>query len=127
MAALKRNGEEDWKKKNQTSILLNEDDPNKVSIVKLQKEQLKQQLQMTTPKLYQSKINTSDRRNILAPLNDNNLLVEDDLSNINKLSASNESLENIEQNQRPKLMPGAKRVIFGPNDFNSSSTLLRNF
>ena len=64
LAALKKNGEEDWKKRNSTNVESNtatttttaiandesQQQTNRVNIVKQQKEQLQNQLHMTAPK-----------------------------------------------------------------------------
>ena len=143
---MKKNGEEDWKKRNTTigTHDNNNDEPaptsNRVNIVKQQKEQLQHQLQMAVPKPFSGGIpsklfsssDVSSRPPRLISGNSNDNLNEELSNKINKnYSYSNESLENLEtsnsnssqnQIQRNKYVPIGKRIILNPSDLINANT-----
>jgi hypothetical protein len=141
LAALKRCGEEDWKKRVLPVSSLNDDasanlpasatSAKPMNIIKLQQEQIKQQLQNITPKPLKS-VNTSDlsqrsnnilaggvvnsKRNVLTPVNSNT-------ANIVETTApryeSNESLDSIDldKQQRPK-----RHTFVNPSDTSNNGS-----
>jgi hypothetical protein len=146
LAALKKSGDEEWKKR---SIKANDEieasrqqqqqqQQQQVSptsgLVKQQQQQLRQQLQAAASSQQGSKLKmaTDVRRAILAPLNDNTNLDEELKINLNKLSQSNESLDsvdmiamNMSQTQAPsasreKKTPVSKRVGFNSSEFSAN-------
>ena len=137
MAALKKNGEEDWKKRNNNvasnsttaPTLDNSDDhpPSRVNIVKQQKELLQHQLQLAVPKYggQPSKLAPVEMRRPAAGQSNDNL-DENNGKISNKYSFSNESLENLESNsnaqiQRNKFVPLGHRVVLSPSDLNANT------
>ena len=134
MAALKRNGEEDWKKRNAAAAaaaaaavattsnstsaneITTEQQPaqsNGIGLVKLQQQQLKQQLLITGGKPMPKNLNNELKRAILAPLdqNANELLVE--------TSEEVASPPVISSEKRERKMPIGARIIFNPSDLNA--------
>jgi hypothetical protein len=151
LAALKRCGEEDWKKRalppTTASSSLNDDEISSkpVNIIKLQQEQIKQQLQNITPKPAGKSVNTSDmsqranqilagqanntnngstvtsiKRNVLTPVNSNTANIETVAtanSNNGRFFESNESLESIDLDKQQQRAPTGKRNTFiNPSD-----------
>lgn len=137
MAALRKSGEEEWRKRNTASLLLNSEQgdqqqqqtapTNSISLIKQQQLQLKQQLQNVSGKAMPKYLNNELKRAILAPLNDNS-------NNIDNEDKSIESIESIEQPQvvtsekREKKLPAGGRIIFNPSDLNADleKALLKN-
>lgn len=146
MAALKKIGEEDWKRRtnanpittNKTESSVNNNHSNsnssntndsiQTNIVKQQKEQIQQQLKqmITTSK---SKINTSDlsaavaaiacqkQRNVLSALDDNNNQHDNLDLNLNKAnSQSNESLNDQDLFVNKKALIGKRVMFHKPSD-----------
>jgi len=148
LAALKKNGEEDWKKRNTTlgSHDNNNDEQqplsNKINLVKQQKEQLQHQLQMAVPKPFSGGIpsklvatsnDASSRSRLIKGTSNENLDDDTSVTKMNKnYSYSNESLDDLEatnlnpsQNQiqqRNKYVPIGKRVVLNPSDVINSNT-----
>jgi hypothetical protein len=135
MAALKKSGEEEWKKRSIISGAneeLGDGSSSKPGIVKLHKEQLQQQLNIGMPKStfnYQSKLNTSEptaitKRTILAPLNDNNMFDECNLKQLRAKTQSNESIDSLEMlvnNNMDKKNTNSKRTPFkNPSESNKN-------
>jgi hypothetical protein len=134
MAALKKSGEEEWKKRSLISGANEElgDVPSsKPGIVKFHKEQLQQQLQLGTPKStfnYQSKLNTSEplanaKRTILAPLTDNNVKDESKLKPSRVKTHSDESIDSLEMlvnNNIDKNLHTKRTTLINPSDLNKN-------
>jgi hypothetical protein len=152
LAALKKSGEEEWKKRAVNSNPSNEmtntgslSASNSVNLVKQHKEQLQQQLQIKTPKPQFLPTNNQNNefsssgktRNILATLNDNRSAAQhgiEDESDKNriKMSQSTESIDSLDVlmqanaavNQREKKTPVQKRVVLNPSILNSVESAL---
>jgi hypothetical protein len=129
LAALKKNGEEDWKKRNNDNTSNANDTEKRINIVKQQKEQLQHQLHMAVPKPLIGSGLTSSQFKHQGPIsvhlqNDQFNIDKEFETNANKLSSrsfSNESLDNLteansQNQQRSKQVPIGKRVIFSPSD-----------
>lgn len=130
LAALKKNGEEDWKKRNTDNTPNSNDTEKRINIVKQQKEQLQNQLHMAVPKPLFGTGSTSSQFKQQGPFslqlqNDQFNIDKEFETNSNKLqnhSYSNESLDNLtetysqNQQQRSKQVPIGKRIIFNPSD-----------
>jgi hypothetical protein len=139
---LKRCGEEDWKKRVLPVSSLNDDvsanlpsnapSAKPVNIIKLQQEQIKQQLQNITPKPIKS-VNTSDlsqrtnqilagqvsnnnasKRNVLTPVNSNTANIVEPTSA--QRYESNESLDSIDLEKRPAPGNLKRNTFINPSD-----------
>jgi hypothetical protein len=144
MAALKRSGEEEWKKRNAAATAntnaasVNEPtaeqqpaQSNSIGLVKQQQQQLKQQLLITGGKPMPKNLNNELKRAILAPLNDNvdthsdesnrRLSKLDQNTNETPVEASEEAASPpvIISEKREKRMPIGARIIFNPSDLNA--------
>ena len=156
MAALKRSGEEEWKKRVLPTSSLNDEAASStpkstittktgVNIIKLQQEQIRQQLQNITPKpkpLHTSELAQKtnkllaaadsgsggvpppqSRRNVLHPVNSNSLMGGD-----SRCFESNESLDSIDMEKKNSAaVTKSKRITcINPSDvFNNGE--LRQF
>ena len=124
LAALKRNGEEEWKKRNTVNIMEDDNAQKAVSLVKQQQQQLKQQLQMASPQsIGQLRLNSELRRAILAPLNDNSQ--EMDEVKPNRYLQSEETNDGTitgesEEVTKEKRVPLGKRIMFDSAEFNAN-------
>lgn len=139
MAALRKSGEEDWKRRNAASSVTNQqgaesNETNSTSIAK-QQQQIKQQMQISGANKPMGKLNLSSelKRAILAPLNDNVESEEEKSKNLTKYD--NETNENnetsaipAESTKREKRLPVGAKIIFNPSDLNADleKALLKN-
>ena len=128
MAALRKSGEEEWKKRNTVNVLEDKESQKTSSLVKQQQQQLKQQLQMASPQsIGQLRLNNELRRAILAPLDDNSQEPEESKSPVNKYPE--ETIETLEPElPREKRVPMGKRIMFDTAEFNANlSTQFFNY
>jgi hypothetical protein len=132
MAALKKIGEEEWKKRsfiNGTNEELGDGSSSRPGIVKFHKEQLQQQLNLGMTKSnfnYQSKLNTRQpsNRSILAPLCDNNINEEVNIKKSRFKTKSDESIDSLEilvnNNLEKKISSSKKITLNNPSELNNN-------
>jgi hypothetical protein len=144
MAALKRNGEEDWKKRNivsaatnntnndQSTTSVNEQPSNSssstssISLIKQQQQQLKLQ-NLSGIKPIQNKMLVNELQNKRTPLNDNTNNIDNNINNATSTTIEDENLNNkkIDNLEAPlfvenkKKLPIGARIIFNPSDLNA--------
>ncbi len=146
MAALKRNGEEDWKKRNivsaatnsinndQSTSNVNEQPANSnsstssISLIKQQQQQLKLQ-NLSGIKPIQNKMLVNELQNKRTPLNDNTNNIDNNINNatsttttIEDENLNNKKIDNLEAPllvENKKKLPIGARIIFNPSDLNA--------